>query len=323
VPTYTVTYEGVKTKAYEGEDLSFKVKLDRPAEADLYLGADIENPGNQISYRDVTDGNNQFGLGANMGDTRSTVYFAKGQQEVLVTYKTLVDEYKEPDEYIRVKAAWVTGPNFKDANVATSNELLLHLMDSSTKPAELPSAPLPTEKPVNVAQKDPLTGMTFVINGNNNIVNFGTLTQNTFNITTNVTVNTINGSSKWDTLTGTAKNDLIWGLQGADTIKGGGGDDTLRAGQGHDRVYGGTGKNELYGGRGNDAFYITREAVEASADIIRDFNAGDRIVMPGATNVSYATQNNGIGIYDQGILQVFVEGSNLDRSSVLGNVYTA
>lgn len=97
--------------------------------------------------------------------------------------------------------------------------------------------------------------------------------------------------SKWnDALYGGAMNDRLNGGLGSDTLIGGAGIDTLQGGAnayadtltgglGHDNLYGGDGKH--VGDTGDDRFVLQQidDSTVADADWIRDWNAGDRIVV--------------------------------------------
>ncbi|MGE4313947.1 MAG: peroxidase family protein [Pseudobdellovibrionaceae bacterium] len=74
-----------------------------------------------------------------------------------------------------------------------------------------------------------------------------------------VAANRIGGTSAADQMTGTENADLIIGFEGNDVIDGGKGADTL------------------YGGDGSDLFILKAADLGASADVIRDFGAGDKI----------------------------------------------
>lgn len=72
------------------------------------------------------------------------------------------------------------------------------------------------------------------------------------NLTLQVVVNEIQGTSAVDTITGTATNDAIAGFAGNDTINGGAGSDIIKGGAGGDTIDGGADDDQLYGDDGND-----------------------------------------------------------------------
>ncbi len=92
---------------------------------------------------------------------------------------------------------------------------------------------------------------------------------------TNVTPETLTGTSAANTLTGGSDIDKIFGLAGNDTLSGLGGNDILTGGLGNDILTGGTGRDIMTGGTGLDDFDFNSisETGKASttSDIIRDF----------------------------------------------------
>ncbi len=84
----------------------------------------------------------------------------------------------------------------------------------------------------------------------------------------------LKGKSGNDRLHGEEGDDKLMGHKGDDMLAGGGGDDILRGGRGDDLLAGMTGDDMLWGGRGADLFSFRKED---GADIIRDFQDGDKI----------------------------------------------
>ena len=78
------------------------------------------------------------------------------------------------------------------------------------------------------------------------------------------------GGAAADVLRGGALNDQLVGGDGNDKLYGNDGNDTLTGGLGHD---------DLYGGAGNDRFVFgdIANSTVATFDMIRDWNAGDKI----------------------------------------------
>lgn len=83
----------------------------------------------------------------------------------------------------------------------------------------------------------------------------------TFDLTTLIEPNLIEGTIDNDTLYGTNSNDALYGGDGDDVIYGDGGDDLL---------YGGQGSDTLYGGAGADSFIMQQNG---GSDTIVDFSA--------------------------------------------------
>jgi Ca2+-binding RTX toxin-like protein len=84
-----------------------------------------------------------------------------------------------------------------------------------------------------------------------------------------------NASATSLTQTGTNNDDTLFGGNANDTLIGNFGDDLLVGGKGNDTLIGGPGNDSLVGGEGNDVFKIAAHGF--GADIINDFNTGDRI----------------------------------------------
>ncbi|MBR1125087.1 hypothetical protein JQ628_26440 [Bradyrhizobium lablabi] len=76
-----------------------------------------------------------------------------------------------------------------------------------------------------------------------------------------------------------AGNDFVRGDAGNDLLHGGAGSDQISGGTGNDRIFGGAGQDFLAGDAGNDTFYFTRSEQSAHADVILDFEAGDKIAI--------------------------------------------
>ena len=86
----------------------------------------------------------------------------------------------------------------------------------------------------------------------------------------------LSGGTGNDIIKGGNANDTLYGGLGNDTIYGGLGEDTIDGGDGVDTIYGGTGSDIIYGGSGLDNFVMTE--ITDAIDLIKDFEAGDRIV---------------------------------------------
>lgn len=195
-----------------------------------------------------------------------------------------------------------------------------------------PTAPvvptIPTIPTVPTAPTVP--GM--AISGNNNFVNYGTInysdsstknfvyTDNSVNYnytTTSIMTNrTFNGTGARDSLTGTTANDLLAGGGGNDVLTGQTGGDTLKGDAGNDSLYGGAGLNTFDGGAGKDKMYV---ADDATADIIRELNRGDRIYIQGATRggLSVGSVDGGLGIFSKGALEAVYTGQGTSESQLL------
>ena len=168
-----------------------------------------------------------------------------------------------------------------------------------------------------------------VINGNNNIINQNTYVDNrvytnSFNVSDSYNqtyTNSFNGSGGKDTITGTTGNDQLAGLKGNDVLRGAQGNDAVIGGAGNDNLFGGIGRNILVGGTGRDVLNVTAEGNAAQADILKNFAAGDHINVIGGTSLTFQTMQDGIGIFNNGILQALATGgAGLDavRSATTG-----
>lgn len=87
----------------------------------------------------------------------------------------------------------------------------------------------------------------------------------------------IGGTNGRDHLTGSAADDLMIGFRGRDVLRGMDGDDDLFGDRGRDTLIGGAGDDILTGGAGRDTFVF--DAGIAGADVITDFESGDRLVI--------------------------------------------
>lgn len=107
------------------------------------------------------------------------------------------------------------------------------------------------------------------------------------------------GTSYGDGLVGSAAANKLWGLGGNDDIAGMKGNDQLFGGDGNDYLYGGNGADKLTGGKGTDhldggagkdhfIFAALNEMGKGStADVIEDFESGDKIDLSGAGSFTY------------------------------------
>jgi Ca2+-binding RTX toxin-like protein len=163
----------------------------------------------------------------------------------------------------------------------------------------------------------PSPAPTVIINGSNNIINQNTYNDNrvyvnSFNVSDSYNqtyVNSFNGSGGKDSITGTTQSDQITGLQGNDVLRGAQGNDNIIGGQGNDQIFGGLGRNILDGGKGTDIYNVATETNAAQADILKGFTATDRINIIGATNLTFQSMQDGIGIFNNGTLQSLVTGN--------------
>jgi len=90
----------------------------------------------------------------------------------------------------------------------------------------------------------------------------------------------LEGGGDNDWLVGGYGNDTLYGGTGNDYLFGQSGADRLFGGEDHDLLVGGEGADTLSGGSGIDTFrfyYGDSFAQTGSADVITDWNAGDRI----------------------------------------------
>lgn len=87
-----------------------------------------------------------------------------------------------------------------------------------------------------------------------------------------------------DILHGGRARDVLKGQAGDDELYGGLGRDTLVGGAGDDSLHGGSGKDLLIGGTGRDTFHLQKASLRY-ADIIEDYEAGDRLDFGGKKTV--------------------------------------
>lgn len=94
------------------------------------------------------------------------------------------------------------------------------------------------------------------------------------------------GSQYRDILAGDNDINELFGSGGNDTLYGFASTDRLIGSDGDDALYGGRGSDNLWGGQGSDTFVFRPDdfvSSSVSIDTIRDFEAGDRIVIHGFT----------------------------------------
>lgn len=138
------------------------------------------------------------------------------------------------------------------------------------------------------------------------------------------------GTSFGDGILGSKADNKLWGMDGKDDVVGFKGNDQLFGGTGEDHVSGGNGKDELTGGNGKDHLegggggdlFIFADISEMGkgnkADIIEDFESGDKIDLSGAGSFTYINDqsfNNVAGElrFEDGVLQGDVDGDgNVD-----------
>ena len=94
-----------------------------------------------------------------------------------------------------------------------------------------------------------------------------------------------------DTLIGGDGNDALDGGADADLLLGGNGNDSLVGGDGNDTLAGGLDADTLTGGLGNDSFAFgfaspRTESSLTTIDTITDFTLGDKIDLPGTSNIN-------------------------------------
>jgi hypothetical protein len=103
--------------------------------------------------------------------------------------------------------------------------------------------------------------------------------------TGNAIDNKIVGNEFDNKIVGLGGNDLLRGMTGNDRLNGGTGDDRLEGNEGDDMLMGGRGADLLYGGTGADTFRFTAGDsnlnTKGTDDIILDFDAGDKLLLPG------------------------------------------
>ncbi|MEM6382170.1 MAG: calcium-binding protein [Pseudomonadota bacterium] len=91
----------------------------------------------------------------------------------------------------------------------------------------------------------------------------------------------LRGGKGNDALSGGNGTDILNGGKGNDKLSGDNGADILRGGQGDDVLEGGRGNDQLFGGDGADQFVFDPSDRRLGDDVIRDFGAGDSIVLAG------------------------------------------
>lgn len=133
------------------------------------------------------------------------------------------------------------------------------------------------------------------------------------------------GTSFGDGLLGSKGDNKLWGMNGKDDVvgfkgndqlDGGGGADYLSGGNGQDELTGGEGKDRLEGGGGADTFIfadVNEMGKGNEADIIVDFENGDKIDLSGAGSFTYINDADFSGSagevrFDKGVLQGDTDG---------------
>lgn len=133
------------------------------------------------------------------------------------------------------------------------------------------------------------------------------------------------GTSFGDGLIGAKGDNKLWGMAGKDDVAGMKGNDQLFGNEGEDYLYGGNGgdeltgglgKDHLDGGGGNDLFiFASLDEMDKGnkADIIEDFENGDRIDLSGAGSLTYINDNDFNSVagelrFEDGLLQGDVDG---------------
>jgi Ca2+-binding RTX toxin-like protein len=117
-----------------------------------------------------------------------------------------------------------------------------------------------------------------------------------------------------DSAAGGQGADEVLGAQGDDELRGGMGNDTLQGGQGNDSLFGGQdndfllprlGNDTVTGALGNDTFWFNA-AGSADADVIVDFQSGDKIALDATFAASGSTFGQHV-IYDTGSGELFYD----------------
>jgi serralysin len=133
------------------------------------------------------------------------------------------------------------------------------------------------------------------------------------------------GTSFGDGILGSKADNKLWGMNGKDDVVGFKGDDQLFGGAGEDFLSGGNGQDELTGGKGKDHLeggggadtFIFADVNEMGkgkkADVIEDFENGDKIDLAGAGSFTYINDQNFNNVagelrFEDGILQGDVDG---------------
>lgn len=126
------------------------------------------------------------------------------------------------------------------------------------------------------------------------------------------------GSDGKNSLWGLAGNDDIWGLKGDDKLYGGDGSDYLYGGNGNDQLTGGKGVDYLWGGAGKDHFIfaaLNEMGKGNKADVIEDFEKGDKIDLSGAGDFTFIGKSAFNGVegelrFSNGVLYGDVDGDS-------------
>lgn len=133
------------------------------------------------------------------------------------------------------------------------------------------------------------------------------------------------GTSFGDGILGSKADNKLWGMDGKDDVVGFKGNDQLFGGEGEDYLSGGNGKDELTGGNGEDHLeggggndlFIFADVSEmdkgSKADVIEDFDDGDKIDLSGAGSFTYIDDQNFGNVagelrFEDGLLQGDVDG---------------
>lgn len=133
------------------------------------------------------------------------------------------------------------------------------------------------------------------------------------------------GTSFGDGILGSKADNKLWGMDGKDDVVGFKGNDQLFGGEGEDYLSGGNGKDELTGGDGedhleggggNDLFifaHVSEMDKGSKADVIEDFDDGDKIDLSGAGSFTYIDDQNFGNVagelrFEDGLLQGDVDG---------------
>ena len=133
------------------------------------------------------------------------------------------------------------------------------------------------------------------------------------------------GTSFGDGILGSKADNKLWGMDGKDDVVGFKGNDQLFGGEGEDYLSGGNGKDELTGGDGEDHLeggggndlFIFADVSEmdkgSKADVIEDFDDGDKIDLSGAGSFTYIDDQNFGNVagelrFEDGLLQGDVDG---------------
>ncbi len=109
-------------------------------------------------------------------------------------------------------------------------------------------------------------------------------------VITNITINTVSGTSANDTLSGTNNVDQISGERGNDSLFGLAGNDVLNGGLGDDKLQGDAGNDVFTGGAGKDTFIFNFIDTD---DQILDFNPADDTILL-AANFFSSLPTNGV-----------------------------